>query len=336
MEKLKSTSSYLKKWVSKEISNQNHSSPVLTTITKCQDQQAPQLNLKFDLPSEPLFAQIENEPDSIRREIIQQIEQKTGRTLIVYYSNPQHPASSIDYQDVNMFHEILRILDYPKHIDLMIHSGGGIIEATEKLVKLIWSKVESFRVIVMEFAKSAATSLSLASNQILMSFMSELGPIDPLIQVGIDPQTKKPEFRPAWSYIHAIDILETELKNNRDPRIVVQLLSMMDPIKLDIAKKAINYSKTLAEEWLVKYMGLSADTAKTIADELCDASKLLSHGRVISYEEAKELGLKVEKIDTNHELWPLLYQLHMRALQVIRPPVVKLFECRTQTVRGSA
>ncbi len=219
----------------------------------------------------------------------------------------------------------------------MIHSGGGIIEATEKLVKLIWSKVESFRVIVMEFAKSAATSLSLASNKILMSFMAELGPIDPLIQVGIDPQTKRPEFRPAWSYIHAIDILESELKDKeRDPRIIAQLLSMMDPIKLDIANKAIEYSKTLAKEWLVKYMRLDDSIAEKIADDLCDAGKLLSHGRVISYEEAEKLELNVEKIDTDHELWPLLYQLHMRALQVIRPPVVKLFECRSQTVRGSA
>ena len=112
-------------------------------------------------------------------------------------------------------------------------------------------------------------------------------------------------------------------------------VSMMDPIKLDIAKKAINYSQTLAKEWLRKYMRISPDDAEKIAHELCDAGKLLSHGRVISYEDADKLGLRVNLIDTDHDLWPLLYQLHMRALHVLRPPVVKLFECRSQTIRGT-
>ena len=234
-----------------------------------------------------------------------------------------------------MLHEILRILDYPKHIDLMIHSGGGIIEATEKLVKLIWSKVESFRVIVMEYAKSAATSLSLASNEILMSFMAELGPIDPLIQVGFDQVTKQPEFRPAWSYIHTIEILEEELKKKRDPRIIASLLNLIDPTKLDIARKAISYSQTLAEEWLSKYMGLNKKKAQKIATKLCDSKELLSHGRVIGVDDAEKLGLNVKKLDVNHELWPLLYQLHTRAVLALRPPVIKLFECRSNTIRGT-
>jgi len=289
-----------------------------------------------DLPSTPLFAKVEDEPNILRRELIQQIEEKTGRTLILYYSNPHHPASSIDYADVRMLHEMLRLLDYPKHIDLMLHSGGGIIEATEKLVTLIRSKVETFRVIIMEFAKSAATSLSLASNEILMSFMAELGPIDPLIQIGFDRNTGQPEFRPAWSYIHALDILEHELKGGRDPRIIAQLLSTMDPTKLDLAKKAIEYSRTLAKSWLTTYMGLEDGVAEKIASELCDAKKLLSHGRVISFEDAQKLGLKVKKIDTDHELWPLLYELHTRAIQAtLRPPIVKIVESRMFTFQAS-
>lgn len=313
--------------------DQNLSDQDTNTITKYQIQE--HVISKFELPNNPLFAQIEDEPSISRRELVQAIEDKTDRTLILYYSNPQHPAGRIDYQDVNLFHEILRILDYPKQIDLMIHSGGGIIEATEKLVKLIWSRVESFRVIVMEFAKSAATSLSLASQEILMSFMGELGPIDPLIQVGYDQVTKQPEFRPAWSYIHAIDILEGELKNQRDPRIVAQLLSVIDPTKLDIAKKAIEYSKTLAEEWMTKYMGLKKNKARNIAAKLCDSKELLSHGRVIDINDATKLIPKIQKIDTDHELWPLLYQLHTRALLAIKPPVVKLLDCRSRTIRST-
>lgn len=255
--------------------------------------------------------------------------------MILYYSNPHHPASSIDYSDVRAFHEMLRLLDYPEHVNLMLHSGGGIIEATEKLVTLIRSKVETFRVIIMEFAKSAATSLSLASNEILMSFMAELGPIDPLIQVGFDRNTGQPEFRPAWSYIHALDILEDELKKGRDPRIIAQLLSTMDPTKLDLANKAIKYSETLAKSWLTTYMGLKPNVAEKIASELCDAKKLLSHGRVISFEDAQKLGLKVQKIDTDHELWPLLYELHTRAIQaVLRPHIVKIFESRMFTFQA--
>ncbi|MGD8505586.1 MAG: hypothetical protein PVF15_02855, partial [Candidatus Bathyarchaeota archaeon] len=230
------------------------------------------------------------EQDEKRRNLIKEIQQTTETKIVNYSANFAHPAGNIIRSDVIMFNEMISTLGFPEKLDLIIHSPGGIVEVAENIVTMIRDSVQSFRVIVPEAAKSAATLIALASDKILMSRIAELGPIDPAIVIGIDPTMRQPVFRPAWSYINSLKRLEEELGGGRNPNIVIPLVNKIDPTLLDVAKNALDYSKSLAERWLREYMHISEAEAKAIAENLSDVSQHLSHGRAIRLKEIQQMG----------------------------------------------
>ena len=171
--------------------------------------------------SDPVLVKLSQEQTLIRRKLIEEIQNKTKRKLITYVANFSSPAGNIIHDDVLLLHDVLKSIEFPKELDILIHSPGGIVEAAEKFVSLVRENVTSFRVIIPDMAKSAATLISLSSDEILMSSIGELGPIDPQINIGIDP-AGQPIFRPAWSYLNSLDRLEDELtKNKRNPAIIM-------------------------------------------------------------------------------------------------------------------
>ena len=70
-------------------------------------------------------------------------------------------------------------------LDLLLQSPGGDIDKAENIVYMCRNRFSSFRVIVPESAKSAATLIALAADSIIMGYTSELGPIDPQIEAFI-------------------------------------------------------------------------------------------------------------------------------------------------------
>jgi ClpP class serine protease len=274
------------------------------------------------------FSRIIDEQNTMRRELITKIQDVTQRKTMSYIANVDAPVGNvINYHDATIINDILSLLKFPKDLDIIIHSTGGTVEATQKLVLMLRDKVTSLRVIVPEMAKSAATLFSFASDEILMSYMAELGPIDPQILVGFDPSTRQPIYRPAWSVIHSVENIEKDLKKGRDERIMRDLLGQINPLLIDVASKAIDFSKSLAKEWLHTYMGLEKEKAEEIANDFTDLKRHLSHGKVINYKAAREKGLKITKIDENSELWKLISEFHLRTKLTLVPPKTKVFDC---------
>lgn len=276
------------------------------------------------------LASLIEEQDKKRQSLIQEIGQVNGTKIINYCSNFAHPAANIIRQDIIPLNDMLSVLDFPKRLDFIIHSPGGIVEVAEKIVAIIRDHVENFRVIVPEAAKSAATLIALASDEIQMSPIAELGPIDPAIVIGVDPATRLPVLRPAWSYLNSLKRLEEELKGGRDPNIVIPLVHKIDPTLLDVAGNTLQYSKSLAKKWLHEYMQIDQAKASEIADFLSDISKHLTHGRAIRLTEAKKMGIKAKEIPKN--IWNRIYELHIRSLTALRQKRVKLLECESKTL----
>lgn len=272
------------------------------------------------------------EQDQTRQALIRTIQETTDTKIINYCSNFSHPAAVIQRQDIILFHEMLSALDFPEKLDLIIHSPGGIVEVAENIVNIIRDHVTDFRIFVADAAKSAATLIALSSDEIKMSRIAELGPIDPQIFVGIDPALRQPVFRPAWSYINSLKRLEEELRGGRDPNIVIPLVHKIDPTLLDVARNALDYAKSLAKRWLQEYMNLPQQKASEIAEYLSDVSQHLTHSRAIRLTDLQELEINATEID--QELWNDIYQLHMRSTFVLRGKRIKLIECESRTLYG--
>lgn len=115
-----------------------------------------------------------------RQALIKAISERTGRHLICYVSGLR---TMIDRDDTVWLVDLLHNVPCGEDLDFLLHTGGGDIDAAEKLVLMIRQKVgtATLRVIVPDFAKSAGTLIALGADLIVMSDTSELGPIDPQV-----------------------------------------------------------------------------------------------------------------------------------------------------------
>ena len=261
-----------------------------------------------------------------RQQRIREIEQATGRTLIIYVANASHPGGFINRDDILPFGDLLtdkKAVD----LDLMLQSPGGDIDKAEKIVYMCRKRALSFRVIVPESAKSAATLIALAADSIVMGYTSELGPIDP--QIIVTTPDGKTISRPAQSFLDGLEEIKRQVQTEgRLSPVYYPLLQQLDPALIDFCHKAIARSKSFAEKWLKQYMWAGDDQkAKQIASELANVKKYLSHGAVIDAEEASRLGLNVQYLEPEDNLWKALWQLYCDYdLELRTKRLVKIFE----------
>ncbi len=122
--------------------------------------------------------------DLVRRRYLKSLFEITGRNVIAYYSGwlqkPGTTYSSINDSDKNGFMTVVHKLDRSKGLDLILHTPGGELAATESIVDYLRKMFNcDIRAIIPQIAMSAGTMIACACNQILMGKHSNLGPIDP-------------------------------------------------------------------------------------------------------------------------------------------------------------
>jgi ClpP class serine protease len=73
-------------------------------------------------------------------------------------------------------------LDKTKGLDLILHTPGGEMDATEQIVFYLRKVFQNdIRAIVPQIAMSAGTMIALSTKEIWMGLYSNLGPIDPQV-----------------------------------------------------------------------------------------------------------------------------------------------------------
>jgi len=281
---------------------------------------------------EGTLTSILNESDTRRRALIEEIGTIMKCDVISYIANPNASPNVIDHNDAVFMVDILESIGKTERLALILDSPGGEPNSAEKLAEMFREFCDEFIVIVPNSAKSAATMLALASDKILMGYLSEIGPIDPQIRV-LNPQGQF-TYVPAQSVIDSLLMLNDALKQGIDARTAIALVQKLDPILLDVAQKAIAFSKQFAERWLSKYMLVDKPTkAKKIAEQLSDNRKWLSHGKRIGISEAKGIGLSIESIKRNSRLWKCLWEYYSRALvHMNNSQSIKLYESSKLTL----
>lgn len=195
-------------------------------------------------------------------------------------------ARYIDIEDSEHLLRAIRMTPVDMPIDLVLHTPGGLVLASEQIACALKRHQGKVTVFVPHYAMSGGTLIALAADEIVMDPDAVLGPVDP--QLG-SPQTG---YYPAASILRALE----QPNPNRDDHTLIQG---------DIAKKAI------AQVYQTIYKLLLEHQTPEKASEL---AKLFSEGRwthdyPIDFEEAKAMGLPVsnqmlEEIYELMELYP--------------------------------
>jgi len=249
--------------------------------------------------------------------------------LIVYTASPFHPLPEIMIQDIPLFEDLLRSVAGADVGYLMINSPGGDANVAEKMLTMCRQRfTKSFNVIVPDYAKSAATLIALGSDKILMGYLAELGPIDPQLRIAPLGETI-----PAKSFIDGLEIIRDKVVKEGDPvQLYYPMMAQIRPEILASCQSAIESARSLAEKWLKNYMLKNdPEQAEKVAQWLSEGKVYKSHGKVIDFEEAKNvLKLNVEKIDPNSELWNDVWELYCRSIHWLQQHqaqgAAKLFE----------
>jgi ClpP class serine protease len=265
--------------------------------------------------------------------LIQKLQGLLKAKVITYVASLYHPVPMIMPQDIPLFEDLLRSTSGTEEGYLIINSPGGDGNVAEKMITMCRQRfTKSFKVIVPNFAKSAATMIALGSDQILMGYLAELGPIDP--QLG---NPFGGGLIPARSFIDGLEMIRRNIKEKGDPvQMYLPMLSQIRPEIIAQCQSAIDGSCEFAEKWLKQCMLKDKpDQAKKVAEVLSQGVKYKSHGKVIDCAEARDvLKLNVEKIDQNSDLWNSIWELYCRSVLFLQqqPHAAKLFESESASL----
>lgn len=248
--------------------------------------------------------------DAVRRRYLKELSEKTGRNVIAYYSGFLQRSdapiqSSIFDGDINAFMNAVHGLDFQKGLDLILHTPGGIVTATEAIVNYLHSVFgNNIRAFIPQLAMSGGTMIACSCRCIFMGKQSSIGPIDPQFG-GI----------PAYGMIEDYQLAIQEIAKNQACIPLWQtIFNKVNPAFITECQHAIDLSSELATKWLVSYMFSDSNNAKRKAKKVVDAlnnhSETKTHGRHINIDRAIEIGLNVKKLEEDNELQDLVLTVH--------------------------
>jgi len=195
-------------------------------------------------------------------------------------------ARYIDIEDSEHLLRAIRMTPKEMPIDLVLHTPGGLVLASEQIACALKRRQGKVTVFVPHYAMSGGTLVALAADEIVMDPDAVLGPVDP--QLG-SPQTG---YYPAASILRALE----QPNPNRDDHTIIQG---------DIAKKAIEQVHQTIFKLLLEHQ---------TPEKASELAKMFSEGRwthdyPIDFEEARAMGLPVsdqmpEEIYQLMELYP--------------------------------
>lgn len=242
--------------------------------------------------------------DDKRKEYLHKLSAYTDRNVITYYSGWMSKRNaedvSINDKDINAFMDTVHKLDKSKGLDLILHTPGGDIAATEQIINYLHSIFNNdIRAIIPQMAMSAGSLISVSCKEIIMGKQSCLGPFDPQMG-GVACQSVIKEFEDA----------KEDIKNNPQSLGLWQVIvSKYHPTFLLACKQAVLLTNELTNKVLKRNIA-NKNVRGRIKKLFNDNSVSKLHSRHYSKEKVKKAGLNVVDLESDSELQDLVLSLH--------------------------
>ena len=236
--------------------------------------------------------EIVNEIDRIANELEKQLNDKVIH--LIFHELASITRDVVDDLEFYMHEKHKGKVDEDLYV--ILHTMGGDPDAAYHIGVRLQSYVpedKKLYVIVPRYAKSAGTLLACASDEIFLTPIAELGPIDPQIYVR---ETDR------WISAKAIagslkQVIETVKDVGiSDARVIKELIERIPIVELGHYDSLIEHVQYLAEYLLEKRMfrGSGSDAEK-VASRL--VKSYMYHGQVIHNEEAEHIGIRVRVLE---------------------------------------
>lgn len=251
--------------------------------------------------------EIQDSLEKTKAKYLQDFHNHTGRNVIVYYSawldkNLRGGNSGIIERDRNGFMNCISGLDDTKGLDLIIHTPGGELQATQSIVNYLNATYNGdIRVFVPNTAMSAGTMIACASKEIFMGDYSTLGPVDP--QIG---------GTPAHEILGIFNQMKADLAINQNVAYWAHRMQTLPPHLEGICNSTIAYAEKLVEKWLKGNM-LSKNHSGAVATTQYLANYALhnNHGNKLHYNDLiANTSLVINKLESDKILQDKLLSIY--------------------------
>ncbi|HIK16059.1 MAG TPA: hypothetical protein IGS53_12350 [Leptolyngbyaceae cyanobacterium M33_DOE_097] len=213
-----------------------------------------------------------------RLSAIRSLEQKRGTRVILLIHRQESisflgiPLSRyISIEDSEQVLRAIRLTPQEVPIDLILHTPGGLVLATEQIARALVRHRGKVTVFVPHYAMSGGTMLAMAADEILMDENAVLGPVDP--QLG------------NVAAASVLKVLEQKPISEIDDQTIVTA---------DVARKAIAQVQKFVRDLLNDNYPNPKIKPENI-DKIIEAltTGQVTHDYPITVEEATEIGLPV-------------------------------------------
>jgi len=223
--------------------------------------------------------------ESARLKLFRTLEQKRGSRVIALIHRQESisilgipMARYIDIQDSEQLLRAIKLTDPAVPIDLILHTPGGLVLASEQIAYALCRHKGKVSVFVPHYAMSGGTLIAMAADEIIMDDNAVLGPVDP--QIG---------GQPAVSILSVLD--QKPKKEIEDQTFILA----------DMSRKAIQQVRDTVVRILKE--SYPPDQAVKIAARLTGGQ--WTHDYPITVPEALDMGLRI-KTEMPTEIYQLM------------------------------
>ena len=248
-----------------------------------------------------------------RLNLIREIEAARESRLVVAIWGDRKNLQTIIASDAHsvFFDHLEKIGEVPK-IDVLLYTAGGQTLAAWGLANLVREYCDVLGVLVPHRALSAGTLFTLAANEIVMTRLGQLSPIDPSVNSPLGPKIETPmqvgqaQIVPisVEDVVGFLDLAREEagLKEERSLLTVFgQLSTQVHPLALGAVYRSREQIVNLADRLLAFHM--EGEEHKEERDRIVArlTRELGSHDYLIGRTEAKTV-LKLNVIESTQEI----------------------------------
>ncbi len=249
----------------------------------------------------------------LRKQYIKKLSSYTSRNVLVFYSGwlqvPEVPPFYVGINDSDKtgIMDCCRSLDRSKGLDIILHTPGGDIAATESIIDYLYSLYRGdIRAFVPQMAMSSGTLLAVSCKEIWMGRQSSIGPVDP--QFGNIP---------ALGIIEEFEMAYAEIR--QDPgkfQVWLPILQKIGPTDIIRAKRAVEWSQEILVNSLTRVMFKDMEESErskkidAVIELLGQQKTSKSHNRHINADKARLSGLVVKNLEDDDKLQDLVLSIH--------------------------
>ena len=221
-----------------------------------------------------------------------------------------------------------------KELDVILQTPGGDIDAAFNTVKLLRHSSEIVNILVPLFSKSAGTLICLGADKLILTTLSELGPLD--TQIREQQEDGPPAYRSALNgfkaleqvQLHTLETMDiaTKLILTRSGMKIAEAIKLatgfsgntsgtlyqqLDPNKIGEYARALEIGEHYGVTILTRYMNWSPEKADMSVKKLVKGYP--AHGYIIDTEELNLMGFPAENAKSQEE--EILDELRLELLR---------------------